>query len=281
MTRAIGILITVVWLGCMVALFQRDIVPYWRAQDPPSQQIPDGAYQVAMTNGSGRRLGTTWITTFHTGTNVNVHSLTQLDLGAISAVLPVAGPLFVESDLSYDHSQHLEEFLFRLETALVTARVRGVRFGQQFACEARIGTVKQSMAIDADLSKYLGDSLRPFTHLQGLRIGQTWRLRLLDPIALLSRSSVEFTTRLVRVTARESIDHGGMAVECFRIETDGTVAWATDSGRVILQEVQVPLLGKWMLADEPYSDRARLEAKREVRQLRDSRNFGSSQTEKE
>lgn len=279
MTRAIGIFITLVWLGSMAALFQRDIVPYWRAQDPPAQQVPDGSYQVAMTNGSDRRLGTTWITTFRTATNVNVHSLTQLDLGAISSALPIAGPLFVESDLSYDGNQHLEEFLFRLETAFVAARVRGVRFGQQFACEAQIGAIKQSMAIDAELSRYLGDSLRPFTHLQGLKIGQAWRLRLLDPMALLSHSSVEFTTKLVRVTARESIEHDGKPVECFRIETEGTVAWATDSGRVIVQEVQVPLLGKWMLTDERYNDRARLEAKRDLMQLRESRNLETGQVE--
>ena len=61
----------------------------------------------------------------------------------------------------------------------------------------------------------------------------------------------------MRVTAREAIEHHGEDVECFRIETEQTVAWADDDGHIIRQEVTIPLLGRWTMIDEPYDDRAR------------------------
>ncbi|MBK8269008.1 MAG: hypothetical protein IPK83_12165 [Planctomycetes bacterium] len=173
--------------------------------------------------------------------------------------------------MNYDSKAQLESFNFKLEIAGLSARVTGTRYDTEFACIAQVGDMTQTMALDGEVSRYLGDSLRPFTHLKGLRIGQTWRLRLIDPIALLRGSSVEFTTRLVKVVARETIEHGGEKVDCFRIETDGAVAWSNDAGQVLRQEVQVPLLGRWVITDEPFDDAKRLKAKKSMMTLRESR----------
>lgn len=271
MSRTIGIIITAVWLACMGALIQRDVWPYWQAQDPPERQIPDGAHQVGILNSDGRRVGTTWVRTIRMAGNVTVQSLTQLEVGEISNLLPMAGSLFLDSELSYSDESVLDGFEFRMESAVLSARVKGTRFEGEFACIAEIGGMKQSMALDTALSRFLGDSLRPFTHLEGIQVGQSWRLRLLDPISMLRGSGMEFRTQLVRVTARETITHRGGAVSCFRIETDGAIAWADERGRVLRQEVQVPLLGKWVIEDEPYNNRSRLNARKAMMTLREQR----------
>lgn len=269
MSRSIGIMITIVWLACMAALIQRDVMPFWRAQDPPSQQIPDGNFQVGMTNSAGRRVGTTWVTTIHTRESSVVHSTTRLDLKELSSLLPFAGDLFMSTELTFSPAGKMDNFAFRLESPALSARVTGTRYDREFACIAQIGSITQTMALDGEVSKYLGDSLRPFTHLKGLHVGQSWRLRLIDPLALLQGSGAQFTTKLVKVTAREPIDHLGSKIESFRIETDGTVAWADDAGRVLRQEVHVPLLGRWVITDEPYDDRAKQNARRAMMNLRE------------
>ncbi len=57
---------------------------------------------------------------------------------------------------------------------------------------------------------------------------------------------------LVRVTGTESIEHNGRVVEAFRVEADRAVAWVTSDGRVLRQEVDLPLLGRLTLIDEPF-----------------------------
>ncbi|HWL95687.1 MAG TPA: hypothetical protein VNT79_19375 [Phycisphaerae bacterium] len=254
----------------MTALVQRDVLPYWRAQEPPAHQIPDGSFQVGITNAAGMRVGTTWVSAVRMADLVTVHSTTRLDLQGISNLMPFAGDLFLDADLSYDPQGRLDGFVFRMETSAVAARIKGTRYDSEFACIAQIGKVTQTMAMDAELSRYLGDSFRPFTHLENLHVGQTWRLRLIEPLAML-RGAMEFSTRLVKVERRETIRHAGKDVSCFRIETEGTVAWADDTGRVLRQEVQVPMLGKWTLEDEAYNDRDRLAAKKAMMNLREER----------
>jgi hypothetical protein len=105
--------------------------------------------------------------------------------------------------------------------------------------------------------------------LKNLRVGQRWRLRLLDPIPFLQSGKFDLQIRLATVAAREPIEHEGRRTECFRVETEGARAWVDDSGRVLRQAVQVPLLGKWTLTDEPYDPKARARALAEVNKLAD------------
>lgn len=268
MNRSVGAIITLTWLLCMAALIQRDVLPFWRAQDPPEGVIPPGDFQVAILDESGGRVGTTWVRTTRLSTYTTVYSTTRLSLGALSRMLPIAGEMFLDTELTYGEDETLNEFTFRLDTAPLGVRVEGVRYGEEYACTARIGSVVRTMSFDGELSKYLGNSLRPFTHLQGLAEGQTWRLRLIDPLALIQGESLEFTMQLVTVTRRETIQHQGEAVTCFRIETDGATAWADDSGRVLKQEVHIPFLGTWILLDEPFDAQAQKHARQAIQTMR-------------
>lgn len=57
---------------------------------------------------------------------------------------------------------------------------------------------------------------------------------------------------LVRVTGTEQIQHRGRLVEAFVVEAHRMGAWVAPGGHVLRQEVELPLLGKLILVDEPF-----------------------------
>lgn len=271
MNRAIGIIITVVWLVCMGLLVRRDVLPYWLADDPPSAPIPPDEFQVGIFDEQGQRVGTTWVTTLSLPQRQTVLSLTELDLRAFSRILPLAGDLYLETDLTYGEDRKLDEFAFRVDTAVLSANISGARYEQEYACTARVGDTVTQLSLDGRLAQYLSDSIRPFTHLSSLRVGQRWRLRTLDPFSLLQGNSVQFTTILVEVTGKEMIEHAGRNVECFRIDAAGAVAWADESGRVLRQEIRIPFVGKCRLVDQPFERGRYRKVKQEAQWLREAR----------
>lgn len=252
MNRFFGITITVIWLIAMAALVRRDVLPYWTAQDAPNQWSRAGGYQCGISNEVGKRIGTTWVTHTPGPQLVTVQSVIMIDLAGLGSYLPAAGRLLVDTNLTYEHNGGLMEFEFKLHGAGMPIEVSGERLGHDFACTARIGEVTTILPLDWRLSEGLSELLRPFTHLENLYVGQRWRLRLLDPFAMMTGGKVAFRTQLVTVTGQETIRIGGREVECYRIETDGATAWADDQGRVLVQEVRIPLLGRWRIEDEPF-----------------------------
>jgi len=252
MNRSLGVVITLVWLAAMTALVRRDVLPYWTAKDAPNQLTRDGKYQCGIANSAGKRIGTTFVTTTPGPQLTTVHSSTDLDLSALASYLPTQKQLLIDTDLTYEPDGRLFRFAFYLHGAAVPISVIGERIGHDYVCTATIGGTTTVIPLDWRVSEGLGEMLRPFTHLEGLHVGQRWRLRLLDPLAVLKGGDIEFKNQLVTVTGRETIESRGEPVECFRIETEGTIAWADDSGRVVRQEVLIPLLGKWVLTDEVF-----------------------------
>src|SRR5437868_5236229 len=101
MNRILGVIVTLVWLVAMTALVQRDVLPFWQAQAAPRQLLPEGRYQVAITNSTGRRVGTTWITATPTSPVSTIHSITVLEPAKISGLLPASGPLLIDTDLTF------------------------------------------------------------------------------------------------------------------------------------------------------------------------------------
>lgn len=269
--RIWGISITLAWLVMLGFLIRQDVMPFWLAQEPPSDSIPDGNFQTAIMKEGGRRIGTSWVTTVNLAESKTVHGVTILD---VSTIIPLMKSIRLESTLSYNDADILDEFTFLLDTEGASARVSGERYDMEFACIAELGTVKRQISLDARLTAYLSDTLKPFTLLKGLHVGQSWRMRVIDPLALLQSQEARFDVRLVRVTKKEKIKHRGEQAECYRVETDQTVAWADEEGRVLRQEVSMPFLGKWIMLDEPYDGRARQDAKRDILESRNSNTAG-------
>jgi len=261
MNRIFGAVVIGTWLVAMTFLVRRDVLPFWSAQQAPSQIAPDrGSFQVAIRNEAGVRIGTTWITATPTENITTIQSTTLLDLRAIASILPLRKPLLCNTRLTYLSDGKLDQFSLKLKGAPIPIQVDGERCGPDFACSTTFGGTTKTVSLDGRLSECLAETLRPFTHLKGLHVGQRWRIRLLDPFSLLREQKPVFKMQLVTVTEREAILHNGDRVDCFRIETEGTVAWADDTGRVLRQEVQIPLLGRWILTDEPFDWEARKKA---------------------
>ena len=261
MNRIIGSLLALTWIIAMAALVQRDVLPLWTAQEAPNELLPAGEYQVGILSAAGARLGTTWITAGQSP-SPTISSTTLLEAGKVSGMMPITGSWLLGTDLAYDAGGRLDHFHFTLSAPGVTGEVDAERIERDFSVLARLGDTKKSMLLDGELSKYLSETLRPFTHLAGLRVGQSWRIRLLDPLALIRSGSVDFQTILARVTQMDIIEHRGGLVRCFRVESPTARAWADSTGRVLRQEVQLPLVGKWTLVDEPVDVDARRNALR-------------------
>ena len=55
----------------------------------------------------------------------------------------------------------------------------------------------------------------------------------------------------------EQIEHAGAMVQAFVLQAEKLQAWVTPEGRVIRQELELPLFGTLTLVDEPYDAEAR------------------------
>jgi hypothetical protein len=260
MNRFIGAIITLVWLIAMAALVKRDVLPFWLAEDAPPRVLPEDRCQIAILNKAGGRIGTNWITTSVSPSATGIQSSTVLDINKATGLLPGIGVMLIETESTFGEQARLEQFHLRLVGIGVPAEISLDRYGEDYACTAKLGSMTRVFSLDGRLSEYLGDSLRPFVHLEGLRVGQRWRVRLLDPLSLVRGSSPEFRTQLATVTAKETIRDGVNEIDCFRVEMEGAVAWAAPDGRIIRQEADVPLLGRWIMVDEPYDKAARSKA---------------------
>lgn len=260
MNRFVGIAATFLWLAAMILLIRRDVLPFWTAQEAPAQSLPNETYQVAIRHAEGSRVGTAWVRLVPTSTITTVRSTTLLDLDSVAGVLNLRGPVVVDMNMAYQAGGTLDQFRIRVEGMPLPIHAEGERIRSDMACTLTFGVLKKSFSLDGRLMDHLAETIRPFTHLKNLHVGQRWRLRLLNPIPLLQSGNLDLKISLVRVTARELIDHQGRRIECFRVETEGAVAWVDDTGRVLRQEVQIPLLGKWTLTDETYDPRARARA---------------------
>jgi len=194
-----------------------------------------------------------------------VDSMTVFDVGRLFSGFQVGDQIAVNNVLRYEHDGLLDS---------VDLRIRGIRIGNQempvkasakryggdFACEIEVGPMRRTISLPAEASEFLGETLRPFTHLKGLHVGQSWRIRIVDPLKLFTSQTVDFVPQMARVTARESIHHGDAEVPCFRIETEGATAWADDNGTILRQDVVIPFLEKWTMVDEPFDAQARKRA---------------------
>jgi hypothetical protein len=268
--RIVGTVVCVAWLVAMTALVRRDVLPFWDAQEAPARLSPGEAFQVAIHNEAGSRIGTTWITTTPTTDLMTVHSTTVLDLRLIDGLGPLGMRLLCDTCLTYLADDSLDRFRLRVVGVGVPIEVVGERCGREFACTTTFGRAKSTLVMDGRLSECLAEKLRPFTALKDLKVGQRWRIRLLDPVSLLRGQGPDFSMRLATVTGRETINHAGRDVSCFRIETEGTVAWADETGRVLRQEVRLPVLGRWIMTDERFDRSARQAAEEASRHGWDS-----------
>ncbi|NLX22115.1 MAG: hypothetical protein GXY55_10695 [Phycisphaerae bacterium] len=272
MYRLLTVAVILLWLGAMSALFVRDVWPSWSAQDAPPMRAEDladllrrqeqyGLFKVTRESEPAVRVGTAWAHLHPAGDGSAIRS-TVLVHG-----LPMAPPLRIETETVFDDHGGLDSFWLRvLGIPMTRVFVRGERHGIYFPCEIHLGPIHRQANLEMSASRLIGDSLRPFSVLPTLQVGQSWRMQLLDPLAAALARKVQFRSLVARVTGKETIEHRGEQVECFVVETapQQVKAWVNSHGQVLLQEVEMPGLGRLLVREEPYDEGLRAQARRTV-----------------
>lgn len=266
MYRLAGIAIVLLWVSAMTALFVRDVWPAWTAQDVPPMTRDELArldrdQQLGMFDAEGRRLGTAWSSISSVGGNTSIQGTVHVD------GIRLIPNILVETSTGFDEKGELDSFnldVFGIPATII--KVRGERHGIYFPCEIQLGPLFRQANLDMAASRLIGDSLRPFNFLPTLKVGQAWRMQIIDPISAAMGSSTRFKAIVARVTGKETIDHAGRQVECFVVETSPgqAKAWVGPDGRVCVQEVELPGLGKLTVRDEPYQENEREMVRRRI-----------------
>lgn len=275
LNRWIGILCVLFMLSANTALFMRDVLPGWLAGDPPGLDdltrggVPPREVQTGIFDARGRVVGRTW-----TISRVQRHILDSdsqtiqgqiLDIQSRTMLYPIMLPngmatpqVRIETRLRYRSEDGLlDELVMSIRGLPAGVVLRGEMISDEFACSCKVGPrLERSFRLDAEATRALGDVIRPFRRLPGLYVGRTWRLQLLDPLSRvmpgLQTNDIIAEPQLVRVTRTEQIQHRGRPVETFVVEAHRMRAWVAPGGHVLRQEVELPLLGKLILVDEPF-----------------------------
>lgn len=273
--RWIGILSGALALLINGALVLRDVMPGWLAGEPPAaptQTLHPGqsrTAQVGIFDARGQNIGRSWTVSNHNGNLVTVNTLTEI--GPVKLPEGVTLPrIHVEVDLLYQRiGDYLDELRFDIEGLGPEISLRGEFFPpDQFPCTWHIGDLQGGFVLDASATRALGDIIRPFDRLPGLYVGRSWRMQLFNPLVQaipgLRENKMLPDSVLVEVTGTDIIEHQGYQVETFIVEADRTRAWATDTGRVLRQIVDIPVLGKLTLLDETYNREMHKNAERRI-----------------
>ena len=271
MYRLFAIAVLLFWVGAMAALFVRDVWPAWTAQDPPPITVEQLAHldrregQFAICRSGGQRIGTAWSNISKAGPNTTIRGTILLDgLGQIPQIL-------IKTNTVFDEKGGLDRITLAIHgVAGMRINVRGERRGIYFPCELHLGTIHREVSLDLAASRLIGESLRPFTFLPRLEVGQSWRMQLLDPLSAAMGSRADFTPVVARVIGTETIEHpawSGQWVECFVVQTSPrrSKAWVDRDGHVLVQEADMPGLGQVTIREEQYDEARRKTVSRRIR----------------
>jgi len=259
--RWIGIVSATLMLTANAMLVTRDVLPSWLASEPPRARALDLKagdeinQQYGIFDGMDRRLGFSWtrssksldVLTSQTVTVIHPLTLTEVRLPAVT----------IELVLTYVEGETPDSLGMRIRGLGTRIEVRGEKVSAgSFPCEWRIGEQRGSFVLDPQATRSLGDSIRPFDGLTGLYEGQSWRIRLLNPLAAIipGAEAERLATRevLVRVTGVETIETMNGPLETHVVAAENVRGWFATDGRLVRQEVTVPLFGVLRMQEEPY-----------------------------
>ncbi|MBU0637381.1 MAG: hypothetical protein KKB50_00835 [Planctomycetes bacterium] len=265
--RWFGIITFFCMLSVNTALVFRDILPDRLAGTPPESDVEvlkPGEIrraQVGIFDQRGRRVGCSWTR------SQMLEDLPLLNVQSWTMLRPLPLPdglrtprVRVDTHLTYQKDVRVDRLSVRvhsMELPLISLEGEFMP-PNDFPCQWQVGTQRGSFIIPAEATRALGDIIRPFDRLPGLWVGRTWRMRLINPVSQLFPGvrirEMSVQSALVRVTAREMISHQGEPIEAFRVEAENVVAWVTEAGSVLRQEVELPIVGLLTLLDEPFDE---------------------------
>lgn len=268
MHRVFGIAVTCVWLAAMAALVYRDIVPTWTAQSPP-QVLTDVSWNAARKSQSrildarDHEIGGTWSVLQPTGDHFRFESTVVFEK------LPMLPPVRIETTMTLLSDGSVDEFdlaVFGIQDMFgkpLKIEMKGESYGRYIPCTLQIGPFQRSFKLDAAASRLIGDGIRPFDVLRDLKVGQSWRMQMLDPLSAILYQQARIIPVIARVERQEHREYDGEQILCFLVSAGRTQAWVAPDGRVREQQADVPGLGRLrILADNDYDEGKREKARR-------------------
>ena len=254
-TKTTGLFIIPAWLLGMGWLVGHDVWPRWTAQEPPRLAVetwleePNRQAQFAMFI-DGQRMGTIW--TDYTG---DERSVQRHDLIWIERFPLDIAPLRLHVDSTFTAEGVLDEFHLRLtDPSLIPTELHGERFHSDFSFTFERGSMERTFKLPLTDGGMITGSFSPFTRLENIHVGQTWRVQVFNPICALTGLGNRFTSMLVKVTGEDTIESDGKWVTCLVIESRNAKIWVDPSGAVLAQEMTVPVLGKLRIVREANYD---------------------------
>ena len=107
---------------------------------------------------------------------------------------------------------------------------------------------------ESDVGRVITGGFNPFNRLANIDVGQTWRVQVFNPVAVLTNLGPRFLSILVRVTGRERLVVKGTTHDCLVVEAPNARAWVDAHGDVVMQEMVLPISGTLRLVREPVID---------------------------
>lgn len=273
LNRWFGIIAAILMLSANAALFLRDVAPQLFAGEPPKPAAlalrpGDEEFRYAAIYGPhGEKVGRSWTEMTRAGELITVRTETFLNPSEMRANLALPA-LFIRTEFHWLKDEHLEDFQVSVRGLGVTVEVQGAYIPpNDFPCKWQFGEQRGSFILPVEATRAVGDLMRPLGELPDLQVGQSWRQEILNPLAKLmpewSPSNPFGEGVIVQVVATEILDLADRSVKCAVVEADRLKAWISADGRVLRQEIDLPLFGRISIVDEPYDRRALRAARHE------------------
>ena len=271
-TRATGLFIVPIWLAAMGWLGYHDIWPTLIAQEPPRLVPSDWLKQEGKQTQyaiyrEGERIGTIWTRYTVSEDAVGVNDLIWIDrsrrAGGYAGRLPVPlAPLRATAETVFTPDGLLDEMTIELENYSVKFKLHGERFHAHFAFSFESGPMDRAFKIPLSDGATISGAFHPFGQLGRLRVGQTWKMQVYNPIADLIGMGDRFVSVLVTVTGAEPIITSNGKELCFIVESPASKAWVNGRGEVLVQESTLPVVGKIRIVRESGFDEDMLQRRR-------------------
>jgi hypothetical protein len=237
----------------MAWLISRDVVPRWFAEAPPAAtdvtwiEREGREFQYGIFGDNGLRIGTAWSVYQVSGT-----AITRIDTLQVAGI-PLTNDLRVQTVMDFLGENELDEIEVHIIGVPAPVALRGARQGPKFAFQVELDhKPAHEFVLDADAAQTLGDTIRPFSVLEGLQVGRSWTVHVVDPFSLITGSRGRLREVVVLVTGQEYLEIGGRKTTCFIVEAAGARAWVNGAGRVLRQDVEVPGMGLVTILEEDF-----------------------------
>jgi hypothetical protein len=252
-----------VWAGMMALLVQREILPYFEYQQPPSYRV---RLRDKKTAEAERRA------VYFTDARVKVgeaETLTEplpeggallrtrfrLDMSPFSKIKLPDPEVVFSTETRVDADYQLTEFKMEGRVSFAEVRIRGRRTGTQMLLTYGLFGKTQEKLVELPPDAVLSDNFTPYAGGGRLEEGKKWRMRLVDVGSLLTTSSggqIGFTEKFATVTGREVIRVGGRDVPAWKVSVQEQPndepekwdyqIWVDESGTVVQQLMKIERL---------------------------------------